>query len=96
MGFYGENIPMTKGYTFLTLWCMIVMKAHTFLNGGDTMFIYGNDYIKFLNDDRKRPLTYDQWKNSNRQQELEKRIPSEMETNRYTNGYFSPSIYNKN
>ncbi|WHY03292.1 hypothetical protein [Neobacillus sp. DY30] len=59
------------------------------------MNIYGNDYIKFLNDDRKKPLTYDQWKHSNSQQESDKRITSEMETNRYTNGHFSPGVFNK-
>ena len=73
------------------------MKAHTFLNGGDIMYIYGNDYIKYLNDDRNRPLTYDQWKNKNSQQDSNKRITSERaETIRYTNGYFSPGVFNKN
>ncbi len=90
-------LPKSKGNTFLTLWCIIMMKAHTFLSGGDTMYIYGNDFIKYLNDDRNRPLTYDQWKHKNSQQDSVKRITSERgETIRYTNGYFSPGVMNKN
>ncbi|WP_045520577.1 hypothetical protein [Neobacillus niacini] len=61
------------------------------------MYIYGNDFIKYLNDDRNRPLTYDQWKHKNSQQDSVKRITSERgETIRYTNGYFSPGVMNKN
>lgn len=56
------------------------------------MYIFGNDYIKYLNDDKKRLLTYDQWKQSS-----DKRISAKrVKTTRYTEGYYSPSDINKN
>lgn len=60
------------------------------------MYIYGQDYIKYLNDDSAGLLTYDQWKNKNSLQGTEKHISSErVETTRYTEGYYSASVFNK-
>ncbi|MFC4801491.1 hypothetical protein ACFPA1_19350 [Neobacillus sp. GCM10023253] len=36
------------------------------------MYIYGNDYIKYLNDDSAGHLTYDQWKMKKSQQGTDK------------------------
>ena len=58
------------------------------------MYIYGNDYIKYLNDDSSGFLTYDQWKNKKRQQ-MYKHIISKgtTDTFKYTKG--SPNQFKK-
>nr|WP_263327115.1 hypothetical protein [Neobacillus sp. Marseille-Q6967] len=61
------------------------------------MYIYGKDYIKYLNDESTGLLTYDQWKNKNSLQGSDKQISSEkVKTTRYTEGYYSPGVFNKN
>ncbi len=61
------------------------------------MYIYGKDYIKYLNDESTGLLTYDQWKNKNSPQGAGKRNSNErVETTRYTEGNYSPSVFNKN
>ncbi|WP_045520549.1 hypothetical protein [Neobacillus niacini] len=61
------------------------------------MYIYGKDYIKYLNDDSTGLLTYDQWKNKSSPQGSDKQISSErVETTRYAEGYYSPNVQNKN
>lgn len=68
------------------------------INGGEPlMYIYGKDYIKFLNDHSNGLLTYDQWKIKNSLQGPDKRTPTERaKTNRYNEGNYSPSIFNRN
>lgn len=61
------------------------------------MYIYGKDYIKYLNDDSAGLLTYDQWKNKNSLLDSDKSISSErVETTRSNEGYYSSGVFNKN
>lgn len=75
------------------------MKAHTLLlyNGGEPwMYIYGKDYIKYLNDDSTGLLTYDQWKNKTSLQGSNQRNSTErVKTTKYTEGNYSRSVFNK-
>jgi hypothetical protein len=61
------------------------------------IYIYGDDYIKYLNDDSAGKLTYDQWKSKKSQQGDYKSISSgPYETAKYTHGLNSPgSKYKK-
>lgn len=57
------------------------------------MYIYGYDYIKYLNDDSSGLLTYDQWKNKNSLQASDLQISSErVETKLYKERYSSQSL----
>lgn len=57
------------------------------------MYIYGNDYIKYLNDDSSGLLTYDQWKSKNSLKTSDQQNSSErVETTRYTERYNSSSV----
>jgi hypothetical protein len=61
------------------------------------MYIYGYDYIKYLNDDNSGMLTYDQWKNKDSLQGPDYAILSErVDTTRYTERYTSQGIANQN
>lgn len=61
------------------------------------MYIYGKDYIKYLNDESAGLLTYDQWKYKISLQDSDKSSSSEGgETTRYTERYYSPGVFNKN
>jgi hypothetical protein len=61
------------------------------------MYIYGKDYIKYLNDDSTGLLTYDQWKYRNSLQGAGKPNSTErVETTRYPEGNYSPRVFNKN
>jgi hypothetical protein len=60
------------------------------------MYIYGKDYIKYLNDDSTGLLTYDQWKYKNSLQDAGNQNSTERdETTRYK-GNYSSSVFNKN
>ncbi|MDQ0970360.1 hypothetical protein QFZ31_000238 [Neobacillus niacini] len=60
------------------------------------MYIYGKDYIKYLNDDSTGLLTYDQWKYKNSLQGISNRNSTKkVETTRYK-GNYSSSVFNKN
>jgi hypothetical protein len=61
------------------------------------MYIYGYDYIKYLNDYNSGMLTYDQWKNKDSLQGPDYAILSErVDTTRYTERYPSQAIANQN
>ncbi|NYE07074.1 hypothetical protein F4694_003859 [Bacillus niacini] len=95
-----RNITTGICDTFLALlWCFLIMKVHTLLvyNGGEPwMYIYGKDYINYLNDDKMGLLTYDQWKNKNSLKGSDKgNLTEEVKTTRYTEGNYSPSVFNK-
>ncbi len=57
------------------------------------MYIYGKDYIKYLNDDSIGHLTYDQWKTKNSQHRSSN---GSVEAPRYTEGSHSQGSFNKN
>nr|WP_306075524.1 hypothetical protein [Neobacillus sp. 179.-C4.2 HS]MDP5195575.1 hypothetical protein [Neobacillus sp. 179.-C4.2 HS] len=60
------------------------------------MYIYGKDYIKYLNDDGTGLLTYDQWKYKNSLQgEGNRNSIERVKTTRYK-GNYSSSVFNKN
>jgi hypothetical protein len=60
------------------------------------MYIYGKDYIKYLNDDSTGLLTYDQWKYKNSLLDAGNRNTTErVKTTRYK-GNYSSSVLNKN
>jgi hypothetical protein len=67
-------------------------------NGGEPwMYIYGRDYIKFLNDHSTGLLTYDQWKNKSSLKGTNKRnLTERVKTTRYTEGNYSQSVFNRN
>jgi hypothetical protein len=57
------------------------------------MYIYGYDYIKYLNDESSGLLTYDQWKSKNSLQASDLQISSnQVDTTRYTERYSYPSL----
>jgi hypothetical protein len=57
------------------------------------MYIYGYDYIKYLNDESSGLLTYDQWKSKNSLQATEQQNSSEgVETTRYPDKNYSQSV----
>jgi hypothetical protein len=59
------------------------------------IYIYGDDYIKYLNDDSAGHLTYDQWKNKQNKSVSSKTISSgSYQTTNYTHGYNSQGINN--
>ncbi|MFB3162420.1 hypothetical protein ABLO26_13715 [Neobacillus sp. 179-J 1A1 HS] len=61
------------------------------------MYIYGKDYIKYLNDNSTGLLTYDQWKYKNSQQGEGNRNSTEMvEKTRNPERNYSSSVINKN
>ena len=60
------------------------------------MYIYGKDYIKYLNDDSTGLLTYDQWKYKNSLQDAGNQNSTDrVETTRHK-GNYSSSVFNKN
>jgi hypothetical protein len=60
------------------------------------MYIYGKDYIKYLNDNSTGLLTYDQWKYKNSLQGIGNRNSTEKVETTRNKGNYSSSIFNKN
>ncbi|WP_066319073.1 hypothetical protein [Bacillus sp. FJAT-29814] len=60
------------------------------------IYIYGDDYIKYLNDDSAGQLTYDQWKSKKNKSVSTKTSSSgTFHASNYTHGYHSPGVINK-
>ncbi len=61
------------------------------------IYIYGHDFIKYLNDDSSGLLTYDQWKSKNSHQAADSCIScGNAKAPKYTKGHYSLSAHNKN
>ncbi|NYE07077.1 hypothetical protein F4694_003862 [Bacillus niacini] len=61
------------------------------------MYIYGKDYIKYLNDNSTGLLTYDQWKYKNSLLDAGNRNSTErVEKTRNPERNYSSSVINKN
>jgi hypothetical protein len=54
------------------------------------LYVYGRDYIKYLNDETAGRMTYDQWKDKILRQKNEQKIKSGNEINAATK-YFDSS-----